>query len=106
VAKQHEMKLSAIGNILGEHLGMWWEQNGFTMRIEPTPNPHLPTSVFFQDPSIVKSGFFSNENGAHFAIVKFYGLIFWLYMTIFYGIMAMVFSNDSIFGYGIFKKVA
>jgi hypothetical protein len=27
-------------------------------------------------------------------------------MTIFYGIKAMVFSNDNIFGYGIFKKVA
>jgi hypothetical protein len=27
-------------------------------------------------------------------------------MTFFYGIKAMVFSNDNIFGYGIFKKVA
>jgi hypothetical protein len=27
-------------------------------------------------------------------------------MTFVYGIKAMVFSNDSIFGYGIFKKVA
>ncbi len=58
--------------------------------------------VFFFSRSLsCQTCFFSIKNGGRFAIIKFLWTSFLAIYDIFYGIKAMVFSNDNIFGYGL-----
>ncbi len=58
-------------------------------------------SVFFSRSFSCQIGFFFDENGVHFAIIKFLWISFLVIYDSFLWKQSYGISNDSIFGYGL-----